>query len=72
MPKILSLVLLKINFIYQLLYTNENVALTNILVFNDGGISDISKIVFFSIEMKIKSKSTLYFDFCFVSKLISS
>ena len=28
--------------------------------------------IFFSIEMKIKLKSTLYFDFCFVSKLIWS
>ena len=30
---------------------------------------DISK-TFFSIEIKIKLKSTLYFDFCFVSKLV--
>ena len=28
--------------------------------------------IFFSIEMKIKLKSTLYFDFCFVTKLIWS
>ena len=34
-------------------------------------ILDISKIFFFN-EMKIKLKLTLYFDFCFVSKLIWS
>ena len=31
-----------------------------------------SKIIFFSIEMKRKWKSTLYFDFCFISELIWS